>query len=221
MTVPQDHRVRVAKIRREKMHDRLLEAVMASYAHRRQQIEDVIEEAGVSRATFYKYFASLDEALDVLGEKLKEEVRNDIGQLVDNTHSALDRTTAGIQVFLLRGVTDPNWAGFVSQTNYVARDELLRKMIAADLETGRKEGVLHFEDCDAATTLMLGTLMEAIQFLSSTGERRRNFVEELNIMILCGLGVPHEQAAKTVRERTIYVRGLAPDKLKWWRDPWI
>jgi AcrR family transcriptional regulator len=216
-----DHRVRVAKDRRDRMRQRLLKAVMASYFHHGWQIDDVIKAADVSRATFYKYFTSLEEARDALGQQLQEELRENISTLIDDSHHALQRMTAGIQVFLLRGVTDPDWATFVTRTTYVARDKIWRDMIEADLHAARDQGEIQFEDVNAAASLMLGALMEAIQYLSFSGKRKRTYVEDLNVMILRGLGVPDDRARQVVRERAIYVRGLAPDRLPWWRDPWL
>jgi len=216
-----DHRIRVAKDRRERMRKKLLKAIMVSYSNKQQNIESVIGEADVSRATFYKYFTSLDEALDELGEELKDEIRNSIGSLIGNTTSALNRMTAGIQVFLLKGVMDPHWAGFVAQTSYMSRDVLLRGMIAEDLMSARQQGDIEFDDINVATTLVLGVLMQALDYLVHTGDRRRSYVEGLNVMILCALGVPKEKAVEVVHDRTIYVRGLAPDRIDWWRDPWI
>jgi hypothetical protein len=39
-------------------------------------------------------------------------------------------------------------------------------------------------------------------------------------MILCGLGVEPDEAKAVMRDRAIFIRGLAPDRLTWWRDPW-
>lgn len=221
MNEENDHRVRVAKDRRERMRKKLLNAILVSYSNKEQSIESVIAEAAVSRATFYKYFTSLDDALDKLGEELKDEIINSIGSLIGNTTSALNRMTAGIQVFLLKGVMDPHWAGFVAQTSYMSRDVLLRGMIAEDLLAAQRQGDIEFDDIHVATTLVLGTLMQAIDYLVHTGDRRRSYVEGLNITILRALGVTKEKAAEIVHDRTIYVRGLAPDRIDWWRDPWV
>src|SRR3546814_12397923 len=69
-----DFRIRVAADRRERMRARLLDAVLDLYQPGRGGahlvIDDVIQAAGVSRGTFYKYFDSLEEAVDELGERM-------------------------------------------------------------------------------------------------------------------------------------------------------
>lgn len=219
--IKEDHRVRVAMMRRERMRGRLLRAVMACYARRKQQIDDVIEEAAVSRATFYKYFSSVDEALEEASRHLQEELRNDISVFIDSADDPLKRLSAGVQIFLMRSVTDPTWGAFMSQTNYLERDFQHRTMIAAQLLAAREQGLMDFEDEEAATSLLIGAMMQAAEHLSYSGRRERSYVEELNVLILRAFGVSIEHARAIVRDRVIYVRGLAPDKLSWWRDPWV
>jgi len=152
--IKEDHRVRVAKIRRKKMRQRLLRAVMACFARGERQIDAVIVEAGTSRATFYKYFDSVDEAVDAAGDDLRTELRKDIRVLVDETADPLGRISAGIQIFLIRSVMDPVWGAFVSQTNYLETDEDHRSIIAEQLTLARSQEIIQFEDIDAAISLL-------------------------------------------------------------------
>ena len=67
---------------------------------------------------------------------------------------------------------------------------------------------------------MNGAMLEAMRHLTITKDRSRTFVEETAVMILCGLRADYEIAKRVVHERAIYIRGLAPDCLPWWNDPW-
>src|SRR3546814_17148478 len=71
---PEDFRIRVAADRRERMRARLLDAVLDLYQPGRGGphlvIEDVIQTAGVFRGTFYKYFESLEDAVNEPGERM-------------------------------------------------------------------------------------------------------------------------------------------------------
>jgi AcrR family transcriptional regulator len=217
----EDHRPRVAMARRDKMRRKLLRAVMACAARGKQQIDDVIAEAGVSRATFYKYFSSVEEPLIEIGKELREELQSNIRVFIDQTDNPLGRVAAGVQIFLVRSVTDPVWGAFVSQTNYLAIDDVHNKMLAADLIVARERGLMEFDDIDAATSLLLGSSLEAVRHLSATNDRRRSYVEEVTVLILRAFGVPARDAREIVRDRAIFLRGLAPDHFSWWRDPWL
>jgi hypothetical protein len=84
----------------------------------------------------------------------------------------------------------------------------------------RDAGVLDFQDTDSAGSLTVGAMMEAVRRMARTGQRDRHYVEEVAAMIMRGLGLNIEEARNAIRDRTIFIRGLAPDRLTWWRDPW-
>lgn len=221
---PMDHRTRVAQERRDRMRERLLSAVMSVYAHRGQHaapvIDDVIREAGVARGTFYKYFTSLDEAVDVLGHELSDEMTHGLAELYASVADPLLRIGTGSQLFLLRGVIDPAWGAFVSRTDYFARDSYFLQMITADVQAAQAVGLAENREVESVVDLLLGSTMTSIRRLSQVANPRRKYVEDVAALLLCGLGVDATRANEVVRDRAIYIRGLAPDHLAWWKDPW-
>ena len=218
-----DHRVRVARARRDRMTERLLGAVLECYAADPQHpptVDDVIQKAGVSRATFYKYFNSVEQAAGILGRDLGQEMVESIVTLFDGPEEPLFRVSTSVLLFLMRAVIDPIWAGFVSHTDYLNQDTIPLTGMVALMGRARDAGVLEFQDTDSAGSLTVGAMMEAVRRMARTGHRDRKYVEELAAMTLRGLGLTIEDARNVVRERTIFIRGLAPDRLSWWRDPW-
>jgi AcrR family transcriptional regulator len=217
-----DHRTRVGREKRERMRKRLLSAVMLCYADRKGHetpgIDDVIRIADVSRATFYLHFVSMEEAFKALSDQLADEIKS-VEHFFERS-DPLERLAIGIQMFLLHGVADRVWADFVSDTNYLSRDPFLIQAIESHLLEAREAKLVHFAEVKAARSLMLGSQTEALRLLNKENKRNRAYIEELTVMILCGLRADYERSKKAVHDTTIYIRGFAPDCVPWWRDPW-
>ena len=223
--VAEDHRVRVARQRRSRTQTRILDAVMVTCAARLKEdlptVDDVIAEANVSRATFYKYFNSVEEAIGVYGHNLMEEMFTGLAALFTARDDELSRMTTAIQLFLMRTVIEPQWGAFLSRTAHLARETELVERVSLYLDGAREKGLLRFNNPQAAASLVIGAVLEAVRHVSRTELRSREYVEEVTSMILRAVGLNRARSEELIRDRAIYIRGLAPDRLSWWRDPWI
>ena len=221
--VSTDHRVRVGREKREKMRRRLLQAVMACYAAREDHttpgIDDVIREAGVSRATFYLHFVSMEVAFNALRAELDSDLK--VVELFFERSDPLEQLATGTLIFLFRSVTDSIWAKFVSGSNYLPDNVANIVTVERHLLMAREAKLVHFNEVTAARDMLLGSMSEAMRSLSKAGGSSRAYVEELTVMILCGLRADHQRCKEIVHDRAIYIRGYAPDCLPWWKDPWV
>jgi AcrR family transcriptional regulator len=222
--VAEDHRVRVARERRDRMRKRLLTAVVESFARPQKNspptVDDIVEGAGVVRGTFYKYFASIDEAIDAAGQELFSDMDSSSAELLEESGNGLLRLTTGIQLFLIRVIIDPFWSAFIARADHLGHETALRRAVAFDLSGAYSEGRVRIENVSAATTLVVGALTHAIHDLAQGVDDQRAYMEALTVMILCGLGIQPDEAKAVMRDRAIFIRGLAPDRITWWRDPW-
>lgn len=219
-----DHRVRVAKVRRERMAARLLQAVMDCYAGHVSSgpptVEEVIARADVSRATFYKYFDSVEEAIEQRASELVDEMVDSLKDLVGPKMKPVMQFTVSVHLFLLRSVLEPTWAAFVARSNLLRVDGVLFQGMTNHLAASLADREVDFSDTEAARVLAVGAMREAISWLAHTSQPRRDFVEEITSMVLIGLGIPRDTASSLVGDASIFIRGAAPDRLTWWRDPW-
>lgn len=219
-----DHRVRVAKARRERMVVRLLQAVMECYAGHLLSgpptVEEVIARADVSRATFYKYFNSVDEAIEARARELVDEMIDSLKDLFGPEMRPELLFTLSVHLFLLRSVLDQTWAAFVARSDLLRPEGVLCRGMTAHLAASLANNQLSFADADAARTLAVGTMREAIRSIAQSSTLRRDFIDEITTVILIGLGTTRTKARSLVGDATIFIRGAAPDRLTWWRDPW-
>lgn len=98
-----DHRTRVGQQRRERMRARLIEAATLVFAERgpeAAQIEHVIQQAGVSRGTFYNYFRTTDELLLAAKNALAVEMVTMVRQASDIAAPPPQRLAEGVKAFI-------------------------------------------------------------------------------------------------------------------------
>lgn len=221
-----DHRVRVAQKRRQQMRARLLHSVLAAGndapAGNHPSVEAVIAHAGVSKATFYKYFTSVDEAVGTFGAEMVDEMVRSLIVLFDAVPKPpLFCMTTSIHLFLMRSVNEPLWAAFAARTDALGGDSKARKGLELHIRESFDAGLIDYVDHDAAVSLAIGALMEGMRHIArEPGEAHRAFVEGLVVLILKSLGIGDAEARTLVRDSAAFIRRTAPDLLPWWRDPW-
>lgn len=112
---PVDHRTRTAARRREAMRRRLLESAMLVFAEKgvdASVIDDVISTAGVSRGTFYKYFASNRDLMVAASEELGRELLSFVLDQVGDITDPAERLALGVRLFIETALTFPLFARF-------------------------------------------------------------------------------------------------------------
>ena len=217
----EEHRVRVARERRGRMRNHLLQSIMSVCAGRKLTgatvIEDVVRHAEVSRGTFYKYFDTLDEAVTQLAFQLAEEMTSDIANVYDVLTDPVMRTATGFQTFLTRAWIDPAWGGFLTHLGLIdGENGLISSKVKGDIRRGIESGDYAVTSVDLAADLLMGAKHEAIRRIVS-GERDPSYILGMTGMVLRSFGVTQARAETTARRAYDRLVGEAPGKLSWWR----
>lgn len=217
-----DPRSRAAALRRERMRDRLLDTVLDLYqpgqANGHLVIDDVIRAADVSRGSFYKYFDSLEAAVDALGERLTAGMIGDYRRLFDDDDAPLLRAVGGAAMTMLRAWHDPRWGGFTCRVDYVdyfERASSFDLMVRDALDDARRKGQMDFVSSDMAVDLIVGVTIEARRRLMRGGIAPRSYMDEMLLRIFKALDAPAVTLAAALD--TVWLR-LARDGpgLAWW-----
>lgn len=189
-------RLRVAAERRDRMRARLLETVLALYQPGRDNaalvIDDVIRAADVSRGTFYKYFQSIEQAVDELGESLTGGMVADFRALFAAESDPAVLAIGGSAMTMLRAWHDPRWGGFTCRVDYVdyfARASALDALVRDALCAARDSGQMRFGSLDVAVDLIVGMTVEARRRLIRAPESPLGYIDEMLACTFAGLGM--------------------------------
>lgn len=215
-------RLRVAAERRDRMRARLLETVLELYQPGRDStalvIDDVIRAAGVSRGTFYKYFDSIEQAVDELGESLANGMIADFRALFATENDPVVLAVGGSAMTMLRAWHDPRWAGFTCRVDYVdffARASALDALVRDALCAARDNGQMRFHSLDVAVDLIVGMTIEARRRLISASEDQATYIDEMLACTFAGLGM--EPSVFAQARNSAFARILeGAGTLRWW-----
>lgn len=127
--------------------------------------------------------------------------------------------TLSLHLFLLRSVLDRTWAAFVARSDLLRADGELFKGMTLHLASALADHELSFADPEAARADAVGTMREAIRWIAQTTAPGRATVDEITAIVLIGLGATRKTARSLVSDATTIIRGAAPGRLAWWRDP--
>jgi AcrR family transcriptional regulator len=219
LPLAEDHRVRVARNRRDRMRAQILNSVMAVYSrvgfHNNVVINDIIAHAKISRGTFYKYFDSLEEAVSALGQDMADEMTQGILSVYDVLDDPILRTATGFQTFLVRATFQPNWGGFIGRIGLLSSENLLTHKIQADIQLGVDRGVYRVKSIDTATDLLMGAKKAAMLRIDA-GDHDGDYVQTVTAMVLQAFGVRAKTAERQVRIAYDRLMLEAPGTIDWW-----
>jgi AcrR family transcriptional regulator len=201
-----DFRSRVAAERRERMRDKLLDALLDLYQPGRgisqPLIDDVVQAAGVSRGSFYKYFDSIERAVNVLGERFTAENMADFEAVFGQEQNPAVKAIGGTAMTISRSWHDPRWGSFtihVDHVEYFTRASLTYRVVRDCLEQARQKGLMTFDSLDVAFDLIVGVTVQARRRLIGGTEAPQAYADEILNRVFLGLGMEPQALAEATR----------------------
>lgn len=198
-----DHRSRNARMRRERMRARLIEAALFVSAARGPDgasIDEVAVAAGVSRGSFYNYFFTLPELLQAssheLGLELMALVLAEIAPVADPA----ERLARAVLLLIDAGRKYPLVARFAARMAAVAlapgsvAHTVLPPLLRAGMDTGRFVTMPLPEACDLTGAPVLATLARL-----ALGEVVEGHIVVQGILRVLGLPSPEAEALSNMK----------------------
>lgn len=171
--------------------------VFARLGYHRAGVADIVDEVGVARGTFYRYFDSKRAVFQVVLEAMMQEVVS-VVQPIDVTRPIHDQIRANLDR-LIRAITaeDVCRVLFAEAVGIDAEgDEVLRAFYGGALErieralvTGQQLGVVRTGDVKLLSRCLLGMLKEPVVQAALNGEPldADALVDEIRSVLLQGV----------------------------------
>jgi AcrR family transcriptional regulator len=138
-----DHRSLKAGRQRDATRRCLIEAtirVLARQVGHPPVIEDVVREACVARATFYKYFCSLDEVILAARTCLNDQFHRETERGFRIFVEPWQQSCVSIRLFMTRAASDKVWGRFMTDGDAWVRDSVVGQQMLADYREGVRKG---------------------------------------------------------------------------------
>jgi AcrR family transcriptional regulator len=195
----------------------VLEVCSGESARSPAVIDDVVQHASVSRGTFYKYFDSLDQAIEELGIELADEMTAGIADVYDVLEEPVQRTATGFQLFLIRAMMEPQWGAFISHIGLLREGDLITTKIRQDIAQGVESGDYVVPSIEIASDLLMGAKYEAIRRIISS-KPDAAYISSVASMVLRAFGVSPAKADKVAKKAFARLLIEAPARLPWWNS---
>ncbi len=159
------------------------------------RIEDVVDRAGVTRATFYNHFASMLELREAMTHEVTHDFLVAVTAAVSQIPDSREQCTVAVRYYLRRAQKDRRWAWSMlnmSASGEIFGTETFRQALRT-ITDGVDSGALAIPSPELGRDILLGAALAA---MGSIAKRNMpaDYPETVAGYILCGLGVDRETA---------------------------
>lgn len=194
---PEDHRVRVAADRRRRMLAQLSAAalrVMAQAGAEGTTIDAIIQEAGVSRGTFYKYYDSPSSLIRAVGAELAEDLIRTVSPTLERFDDPAARLSAGFRTILHLARENPLLGQFLVNAGWPAKDHVpaFSERVGANLAAGIKQG--RFKTSQAVAEALVGGILIGILAEADIDNQNEALHFDATVALLRGVGLGTDEA---------------------------
>lgn len=217
-----DHRVEVARKRREAMRARIVAATMTACSVNPKtvpSIDEVIQVAGISRGAFYRYYTSTPEVIEEIGVTLANELADAIQSIYDTLTDPLQRACVGTFLVMGRALHDPEWASFILRGDLTIHESRVTDYIRQDMRSGLDAGYFRLVNVEWAAEFLMGMNLTAIRGMMVRKDQEKDkYRHEAVRFVLRSLGVSHEDVVKVMEWGDQYL-ATSGSASNWWQAP--
>jgi AcrR family transcriptional regulator len=201
-------RAEIGRDRRAKTRAQLVQAARALYAERAVEavtIDDLVNEAGVAKGTFYVHFEHLTDLQAAIADQLAQELDDLLQPFRLQLADPIERVAAGCAAFIREASRNPSWGSLAARSAWAQPSvaSAARANLREDLRLAEAKGRLGAITQELAFDIVSGIVLQTMR---AAGERRLSPSDAPAAVeaILRGLGVASGEAHAIV-ERILAV----------------
>lgn len=167
-------RAEIGRHRRARTRAQLMQAARALCADRPLEsvtIDDLVNEAGVAKGTFYGHFEHLPDLQAAVADELAQELDDLLQPFRLQLAHPIERIAAGCAAFIREALQNPAWGSLVARSAWALPSvaSAARANLREDLRLATAKGLLGAITPDLGFQVVSGILLQAMR---AAGERR-------------------------------------------------
>ena len=199
----QDHRIRVAASRREEMQNTLMFSALALASDKsihEIDVDDIIQQADVSRGSFYKYFPSVQALIPALANQLAYELTAEIDAITHQIPSTVNRLVINAKLTMRSLAKHKILGNFLIQLPWPTQntDFNVFTNISSDVELGIKEGLFAKMPASIGCNLLVGSLIGGVSVMLRKSPST-SYENKVLYQALIGLGLDAKTAVELLK----------------------
>jgi len=202
MKKPEDHRTRVAAVRREKMRARLLESalnIIAKDGLHAMTIDRLTVHAGVSRGTFYKYYDAPEAVIRELAVGISNELIQLAEPLVQQITDPVARIATGVRALMKTCAAYPVLGHCLIKLDWsdINQQHLMFNYVKRDLDEAQRTGQFKAMHAELALCLVGVSAISGLQVMMNSAAEP-DLPEQTAMAVMRALGMENEMARRLV-----------------------
>ena len=200
--VDPERRAQIGLEKRAKTRALLISAATSLFARRAVEsvtVDDVVEEAGVAKGTFYVHFEDLNALTAAVADELVRTVDELLQPQRLSTPNPFMRIAFACNAFIVKALEDPSWAAVVARMawSYPTVGRVARSRFREDLKLVLKEMPQQESRLELSLEVALGIML---QVLSAIGQGRLSSRDQQATIgcILRAIGAESRQVKSTL-----------------------
>jgi AcrR family transcriptional regulator len=196
-------RAQIGRDRRAKTRAQLIQAARALYAERAIEsvtIDDLVNEAGVAKGTFYVHFENLPDLQAAVADELAQELDDLLQPFRLQLADPIERVAAGCAAFIREALRNPSWGSLAARSAWELPSvaHAARANLREDLRLAATKGRLGAITPELGFHVVSGVVLQSMR---AAGEQRLASSDALAAVeaILRALGIAATEAHAIVK----------------------